>query len=320
MTGSSQFAPVRFLDQSTGNEYPINVRLNDQGRSETSDLAEIYLRGSTAASSNASAQGSLIALGSVARIERNAGPVLISRKYLQRIVDVTANIAAQSSLGEAAAAVQATIAELPPPDGFSVRVGGQAEAQQQAFAGLTWAALLAIVLVYMVLASQFKSLLSPLIILCSVPLGLAGVLIMLWATGTTLSVNSFMGIIMMVGIVVSNGVLLVDYANVLRRRGSALEAATVEAGRTRLRPILMTTVATIVGLLPMALGIGEGSETNLPLARAVIGGLTVSTFFTLFFIPALYSLLGRFTAVGSDDEDDLISQSQEVSQVVPRLG
>lgn len=320
MTGSSQFAPVRFLDQSTGNEYPINVRLNDQGRSETSDLAEIYLRGSTPASSNASAQGSLIALGSVARIERNAGPVLISRKYLQRIVDVTANIAAQSSLGEAAAAVQATIAELPPPDGFSVRVGGQAEAQQQAFAGLTWAALLAIVLVYMVLASQFKSLLSPLIILCSVPLGLAGVLIMLWATGTTLSVNSFMGIIMMVGIVVSNGVLLVDYANVLRRRGSGLEAATVEAGRTRLRPILMTTVATIVGLLPMALGIGEGSETNLPLARAVIGGLTVSTFFTLFFIPALYSLLGRFTSVGSDDEDDLISQSQEVSQVVPRLG
>ena len=142
--------------------------------------------------------------------------MLISRKYLQRIVDVTANIAATSSLGEAATAVQAVISELP-PDGFSVRVGGQAEAQQQAFAGLDLAALLAIVLVYMVLASQFKSLLSPLIIPCSVPLGLAGVLIMLWATGTTLSVNSFMGIIMMVGIVVSNGVLLVDYANVLRR-------------------------------------------------------------------------------------------------------
>jgi hydrophobe/amphiphile efflux-1 (HAE1) family protein len=320
MTGSSQFAPVRYLDQSTGNEYPINVRLSDQGRSDTADLADIYLRGSTPATKEASAQGSLIALGSIARIERNAGPVLISRKYLQRIVDVTANIAASSSLGEAAAAVQAVIAELPPPDGFSIRVGGQAEAQQQAFAGLTWAALLAIVLVYMVLASQFKSLLSPLIILCSVPLGLAGVLIMLWATGTTLSVNSFMGIIMMVGIVVSNGVLLVDYANVLRRRGSALDAATIEAGRTRLRPILMTTVATIVGLLPMALGIGEGSETNLPLARAVIGGLTVSTFFTLFFIPALYSLFGRFTSPGSDDDDELLSQSQEVSGLRPRVG
>ncbi len=309
LSGSAQFSPVRYLDQKSGNEYPINVRLSESGRSETSDLNDIYLRGSTSGPS-----GSLIALGSIARIERSAGPVLIPRKYLQRIVDVTANVAGTSSLGEAAAAVKRALIDVPPPDGFSVRVGGQAEAQEQAFSGLTWAALLAVVLVYMVLASQFKSLLSPLIILCSVPLGLAGVLLMLWGTGTTLSVNSFMGIIMMVGIVVSNGVLLVDYANVLRRRGHGLEPATVEAGRTRLRPILMTTVATIVGLLPMALGIGEGSETNLPLARAVIGGLTVSTFFTLFFIPALYSLLGRYSYVGSDD-DDLAAASQEVSSL-----
>jgi multidrug efflux pump subunit AcrB len=123
---------------------------------------------------------------------------------------------------------------------------------------------------------------------------------MLWLTGTTLSVNSFMGIIMMVGIVVSNGVLLVDFANVLRERGKDLIEATVEAGRTRLRPILMTTIATIVGLVPMALGIGEGSETNLPLARAVIGGLTVSTVFTLFLVPALYSLLDRFRRPAED--------------------
>lgn len=310
LSGSSQFSPVRFLDQKSGNEYPINVRINESGRSETSDLNDIYLRGSGGPA------GSLIALGSIARIERNAGPVLIPRKYLQRIVDVTANVAGSSSLGEAAGAVKRALSDVPPPDGFSVRVAGQAEAQEQAFSGLTWAALLAVVLVYMVLASQFKSLLSPLIILCSVPLGLAGVLLMLWGTGTTLSVNSFMGIIMMVGIVVSNGVLLVDYANVLRRRGHGLEAATVEAGRTRLRPILMTTVATVVGLLPMALGIGEGSETNLPLARAVIGGLSVSTFFTLFFIPALYSLLGRHTYVGSDDDDDLGSRSQPLVQPV----
>ena len=310
LSGSSQFSPVRYLDQTTGNEYPINVRLSESGRSETSDLNDIYVRGSNGST------GPLVALGSIARVERSAGPVLIPRKYLQRIVDVTANVAGTSSLGEAAAAVEKALADVPPPDGFSVRVGGQAEAQQQAFSGLTWAALLAVVLVYMVLASQFKSLLSPLIILCSVPLGLAGVLLMLWGTGTTLSVNSFMGIIMMVGIVVSNGVLLVDYANVLRRRGHAIEPATVEAGRTRLRPILMTTVATIVGLFPMALGIGEGSETNLPLARAVIGGLTVSTFFTLFFIPALYSLLGRYSHTGSDDDDDLKAASQEISQPV----
>src|SRR6185369_7803871 len=128
--------------------------------------------------------------------------------------------------------------------------------------------------------------------------------VMLFLTGTTLSVNSFMGIIMMVGIVVSNGVLLVDFANVLRDRGKPLVEATVEAGRTRLRPILMTTIATIVGLIPMALGIGEGSETNLPLARAVIGGLTVSTLFTLFLVPALYTALERFSKRSSLLADD----------------
>jgi multidrug efflux pump subunit AcrB len=165
---------------------------------------------------------------------------------------------------------------------------------------------MAIALVYMVLASQFKSLLDPLVIMFSVPLGISGVFVMLWATNTTLSVNSFMGIIMMVGIVVSNGVLLVDFANVLRARGKSLEDATVEACRTRLRPILMTTIATIFGLIPMALGFGEGSEANLPLARAVIGGLTVSTFFTLFLVPSLYTALDRFAKrkPGQDEDED----------------
>jgi multidrug efflux pump subunit AcrB len=157
----------------------------------------------------------------------------------------------------------------------------------------------------MVLASQFRSLVDPLVIMFSVPLGISGVFVTLWLTGTKLSVNSAMGIIMMVGIVVSNGVLLVDFANVLRRRGKPIIEATVEAARTRLRPILMTTIATIFGLVPMALGIGEGSETNLPLARAVIGGLTASTVFTLFFIPCLYTVFDRFAKRTSpDDEPD----------------
>jgi multidrug efflux pump subunit AcrB len=142
----------------------------------------------------------------------------------------------------------------------------------------------------------------------SVPLGVSGVFLMLWLTGTTLSVNSFMGIIMMVGIVVSNGVLLVDFANVLRERdGLPLVEATVRAGRTRLRPILMTTIATIVGLIPMALGIGEGSETNLPLARAVIGGLMVSTFFTLFLVPALYSIADRWRRPHPKEDEEEIA-------------
>jgi multidrug efflux pump subunit AcrB len=127
----------------------------------------------------------------------------------------------------------------------------------------------------------------------SVPLGMIGVFLALWATHTPLSTTSFMGIIMMVGVAVSNGVLLIDFANVLRRRGEPLEDAVALAGRTRLRPILMTSVATLAGLLPMALGSGEGAETNAPLARAVVGGLTVSTVLTLFFVPVLYVMIEK---------------------------
>ena len=299
LVGNTQFAPIPFTDPKTGNEYYINVRLEDAQRSHVADLANVFLR--------APAGGGMVSLGSVARVERGSGPVQITRKYLQRIVDVTANVPPGKDLGTASAAVAQVLDDTPPPDGFTAAQSGQVAAQKQAFSGLLFAAVMAIALVYMVLASQFRSLLDPLVIMFSVPLGVSGVFLSLWATRTTLSVNSFMGIIMMVGIVVSNGVLLVDFANVLRRRGMPMVEATIEAGKTRLKPILMTTIATIVGLIPMAAGIGEGSETNLPLARAVIGGLTVSTFFTLFLVPALYTLLERFAKgppPGDDDDDD----------------
>jgi hydrophobe/amphiphile efflux-1 (HAE1) family protein len=299
LVGSTQFSPIPFTDRRTGNEYFINVRLDDEYRSHVSDLGDIFLKSTT---------GAMIPLSNVASIDRSSGPVMINRKYLQRIVDITANVAPGKDLGGASAAVQKIIDDNPPPESFSVQLGGQTAAQKQAFAGLSFAALMALALVYMVLASQFKSLLDPLVIMFSVPMGVSGVFAMLYVTKTSLSVNSAMGIIMMVGIVVSNGVLLVDFANVLRGRGKPLIEATVLAAKTRLRPILMTTLATIVGLVPMALGLGEGSETNLPLARAVIGGLTVSTFFTLFLIPSLYTLLDRFSkrrfhGAGDDDDD-----------------
>jgi hydrophobe/amphiphile efflux-1 (HAE1) family protein len=286
LTGSAQLQPTQFTDPVSGNEYFINVRMGDRYRSHIDDVNDISIRSPT---------GALVPLASIAKVSRSSGPVLINRKYLQRIVDVTANVAPGKDLGTAAAAVERALRDIRAPEGFSATLSGQAQAQKDAFSGLSLAALMAIALVYMVLASQFRSLLDPLVIMFSVPLGISGVFLMLWLTGTTLSVNSFMGIIMMVGIVVSNGVLLVDFANVLRERdGLDIVAAVVRAGRTRLRPILMTTIATIVGLLPMAIGIGEGSETNLPLARAVIGGLTVSTFFTLFLVPALYSIADRW--------------------------
>jgi multidrug efflux pump subunit AcrB len=295
LAGSNQFAPIPFTDPVSGNEYFINVRAADPHRSHVSDLADVPVR---------TPEGKLVTLSTVAEVKRSSGPVTVNRKYLQRVIDITANVAPGKDLGTAAEAVQRVIDDTPAPDGFTVRQTGQVQQQKDAFEGLGFSALLAIALVYMVLASQFKSLVDPLVIMFSVPLGVSGVFLMLWATGTSLSVNSFMGIIMMIGIVVSNGVLLVDFANVLRRRGKSIHEATVEAGRTRLRPILMTTIATLVGLAPMALGIGEGSETNLPLARAVIGGLGVSTVLTLFLVPVLYTALDRFAKRAPREEEE----------------
>ncbi len=294
LAGSNQFSPIPYIDGKTGNQYYINVRLDDAFRDQVQDLSEVFVK---------SPAGPLVTLANIATVRRSSGPVVVNRKYLQRIVDVTANVAPGKDLGKASAAAQRAIDEQRPPDGFTAQLGGQTAAQKEAFSGLLFAAVLAIALVYMILASQFKSLLDPLVIMFSVPLGITGVLVALYVTGTTLSVNSFMGIIMMVGIVVSNGVLLVDFARVLQARGHPLLEATVLAGKTRLRPILMTTIATIVGLFPMALGVGEGSETNLPLARAVIGGLTISTFFTLFLIPVLYTLLERFSRKQHSDDE-----------------
>jgi hydrophobe/amphiphile efflux-1 (HAE1) family protein len=296
LLGNTQITPIPFLDPKTGNQYYVNVRMADDDRNHVSDLGDLFVR---------TPSGGIVTVDTLAKVERRTGPVMIDRKYLQRIVHVTANIAPDADLGSASAAVERVVADNPPPEGFSATLGGQTLEQQKAFRGLIFAAIMALALVYMVLASQFKSLIDPLVIMFSVPLGVSGVFIMLYLTGTKLSVNSFMGIIMMVGIVVSNGVLLVDFANVLRRRGKSLMEATVLAGRTRLRPILMTTIATITALIPMALGIGEGSETNLPLARAVIGGLAVSTFFTLFLVPSLYTVLDRFAKRVSPHDEDL---------------
>jgi multidrug efflux pump subunit AcrB len=273
LLGNTQITPVPFTDPKTGNEYYVNVRMADANRGHVSDLGDMFVR---------TPGGGIVTVDTLARIDRRSGPVMIDRKYLQRIVHVTANVAPTADLGAASEAVQRVVDNTPPPEGFSATLGGQTLEQQKAFRGLAFAALL----------------------------GVSGVFIMLYLTGTKLSVNSFMGIIMMVGIVVSNGVLLVDFANVLRQRGKPLHEATVLAGRTRLRPILMTTIATITALIPMALGIGEGSETNLPLARAVIGGLMVSTFFTLFLVPSLYTVLDRFAKRVSPHDEDLGGETE----------
>ena len=222
------------------------MRLDDAYRSNVSDLSNIFLK---------APGGRALPLANLARVERSSGPVQITRKYLQRIIDVTANIAPGKDLGAASDAAQHVLDDGDRRPRAS-RLGSAARRSRRSrpSRASALAALMALALVYMVLASQFKSLLDPLVIMFSVPLGVSGVFAMLAATKTTLSVNSAMGIIMMVGIVVSNGVLLVDFANVLRRRGTPLMEATILAAKTRLRPILMTTIATVVGLVPMALG------------------------------------------------------------------
>jgi CzcA family heavy metal efflux pump len=266
-----------YTDPVTGNEYNILVRLNQDYRSRIEDLRNIVLTADN---------GQPVLLGNVATIVKDNVPVQIDRKYQQRLVEVTANVQG-SDLGTVAGAIQQKINTLTLPPGFEIRQSGNVAQQNKTFRDLALAFGLAIVLVYVVMASQFQSLLDPFIIMFTVPLGIVGVFWMLFLTRTTLSVTSFQGVIVMVGIVVSNGILLVDYTNRLRQRGMPLEGAVLKAGRTRLKPILMTSIATVLGLIPMAIGFG-GESTQAPLAIAVIGGLTVSTTLTLFFVPSLY--------------------------------
>jgi CzcA family heavy metal efflux pump len=285
-TNGSTNSPSIYIDPRTGNEYNIVVRYQDDFRSHVRDLGDTFLvnRGSVG---DPSRNMGVVRMRTLASVKPGSGPIEIDRKYLQRAIDITAN-PVNRDLGVIAQDLEARLAKLPLPPGFSLKLTGQIEQQRGAFHTLEGAAVLAMILVYMVLASQFRSLVDPFIIMFSVPLGMAGVVWALFLTHTAFSVSSFMGVIMMVGIVVSNGVLMVHYTNVLRAAGRELHYAVVEAARVRLRPILMTTVATLAGLLPMALGLGVGSETNAPLARALIGGLSLSTLLTLFFIPALY--------------------------------
>jgi multidrug efflux pump subunit AcrB len=313
LNGNGQTDPIIYTDPQTGNEYYISAWLAEQYRKDVTDLEQILLT---------SRSGEPVLLKNVAAIRFNAGPVKIDRKYFQRVVHITANPVGRD-LGSIAEELETRFAEMHLPPGFSIRLAGQVQQQRETFAGLIFASVLALVLVYMVMAAQFKSLIDPFIIMFAIPMGFPGVIWMLFLTDTTLSTTSFMGVIMMLGIVVSNGVLLVDYTNVLRRRGRPLRDAVVLAARTRLRPILMTSLATVFGLMPMALGLGTGGETNAPLARAVIGGLSVSTALTLFLIPTLYLILEeRFPRksdpdMGADGGD---GKSQVPVTVANRVG
>ena len=265
-----------------GDEYDIVVRYAEPFRESIESVEDITLY---------SAMGQPLKLKDVARIEESFSSPEIERENRQRIVTVKGALGADVALGDAVAEVSALIEDYDVPAGLDLEIGGTIEDQSEAFGDIGVLLVLIVVLVYIVMATQFESLSYPMIIMFTIPFAMSGVFIALWLTNTPLSLNALIGAILLVGIVTKNGIVLVDYMNLLVERGSSVSEAVIAGGKSRLRPVLMTSLTTILGMLPMALGIGEGSETWQPMGIAVVGGLLVSTLMTLFIVPSLYSML-----------------------------
>jgi len=267
-----------------GDEYTILVQLKDADQLALRDILDFTLTNS---------DGDPVVLRNVVSVGPRKGPVRIERKDQERVVTVSANISGRD-MGSVISDIRDRLREVPIPRDFSIGFSGDYEEQQKAFRELGLGLALSLVLVYMVMACLYESVRDPFVVMFSVPLAAIGVILMLFVTGTTFSIQSFIGCIMLGGIVVNNAILLVDHTNLLRRaHGMPLFDAIEEAGRRRLRPILMTAMTTVFALIPLALGLGEGGEAQAPLARAVIGGLTSSTLITLVFVPVVYSVFER---------------------------
>jgi HAE1 family hydrophobic/amphiphilic exporter-1 len=270
--------------REAGDEFTIRVQVAGAERLSLREILDLTVT---------NAAGEPVVLRNVVSVVPRSGPVQIERRDQERVTSVRANIAGRD-LGSILADIRTGLQGVPTPRGFAVNFAGDYEEQQEAFRELLVGLILALVLVYMVMACLYESLRDPFVVMFSVPLAVIGVVLMLFLTKTTFNMQSYIGCIMLGGIVVNNAILLVDYTNLLRRRdGMPLRAAIEEAGRRRLRPILMTASTTAFGLLPLALGLGEGGEAQAPMARAVIGGLLSSTLITLVVVPVVYSLFER---------------------------
>ena len=263
-----------------GDQFPITVRLRPEDRLSVKDLDNVSIQ---------TPSGQSVPISSLVNTTRGRGPTEIRRVNGQRVTYISATLESGAVLGEVVQRARANLATFELPEGFSVQFGGEYREQQKAQADFQIAIIMALILIYMVMAGQFERFLDPLIVMLSVPLVLIGVLPTLVLTNTTVNIQSVMGLVMLIGIVVNNAIVLVDYINLMRREhGMELTEAVAEAGRLRLRPILMTTLTTVLGLMPLALGIGSGAEIQAALARVVIGGLTASTLVTLVLIPVAY--------------------------------
>ena len=265
-----------------GDEYDIIVRYGEEFRTRVEDVENITLY---------NLQGRPVKLKEVGRVQEEYAAPEIQRENRQRIITVQSTLGAGVALGDVVAEIQELIADYPLPDGVDLEVGGTVEDQGDAFRDLLTLFALIVVLVYIVMATQFESLKFPFIIMFTIPFAFTGVFLALWMTSTPLSLIALIGAIMLVGIVTKNGIVMVDYMNLLIERGSGVFDAVIAGGKSRLRPVLMTSFTTVLGMLPLALGTGAGSETWQPMGIAVIGGLTFSTILTLFIVPVLYSIM-----------------------------
>ena len=281
--------PVGYLKED-GDEYNIVVRLQEENRNTLTDIQDLTIP---------TPMGKQLKLSEVAAVEEYWTPPTIARKNRQRIVSVKIT-PYKTSLGELATDVQSVMKNIEIPQGVSVRLAGDYEEQQDTFADMGLLMALIVLLVYIVMASQFESFAKPTIIMMSVPFAITGVILSLWITGTSLDMIGALGVIMLVGIVVKNGIVLVDYTNLMRDRGYELNEAIAMSGASRLRPVLMTAFTTILGMLPMALSNSEGSELWKPMGIVVMGGLLVSTLVTLIVVPVLYAVMSRH---GERDKD-----------------
>lgn len=266
-----------------GDEIDVRLRFDELARQNVSDVNQIMVQSNT---------GTYVPLEQVADIQITDTPMSITRDGQVRTITITGGVSGRNT-GEVLSDVEQIVASTTLPSGYQFDIGGESESMNEAFSALFMVLILAILLVYMVMAAQFESLLHPFIILFTMPLAIIGVILFNVFFGMAISVPSFIGFIMLAGIVVNNAIVLVDYINTLRRDGMPLEESIVNAGIIRLRPILMTTLTTVLGLLPLALGIGEGSELQAPMAVTVIGGLIFSTILTLVVIPVIYVMFAN---------------------------
>src|SRR5579883_2485822 len=279
---NTMIAPSFWIDPKTGNDYMLTVQYPEDQVKTLTELKAIPLRAESSTEPTR--------LDMISDIHRIQSPTEVDHYSLRRTIDVYVR-PLNEDLGRIATAIDGIIARTPKPEGLTVTLRGMVQGMRASFTSFTLGLTLAVVLLYLILVAQFRSFVDPFIILLAVPPGLTGVMLILWLSGTTLNVMSLMGVVMLVGIAVSNSILIVEFTRHLREQGQTVREAVVNAARVRLRPVLMTSLATIIGLLPMALKLGAGSEAYAPLARAILGGLSVSVALTVFLVPAAYVMV-----------------------------